>query len=162
MMRRTLLAAAGGRDRDRARGPSPPCRHPLGNLTVNTYAGIVVRDGGITVDYVVDLAELPTVQTMQRIDLDGDGKLDPTEGARYRTSEWARPCSTRSTCRSAGHRASHLRRRLGPPLARARAGCDAPAGVSVAGNTALGDGADLAFGTATSPTGSAGGDHARR
>ncbi len=65
----------------------PAAAHPLGNLTVNTYAGIVVRADEILVDYVLDLAELPTVQAMQRIDLDGDGALGPAEAARYRASE---------------------------------------------------------------------------
>ena len=79
-----------GRRRHGARGTRPPRgAHPLGNLTVNTYAGIVVRDDEITVDYVLDLAELPTVQAMQRIDLDGDGELGPAEAARYRGSECA-------------------------------------------------------------------------
>ena len=91
MRRRTLLVAAGAAVVATALvAPARPAgAHPLGNLTVNTYAGIVVRDDEITVDYVLDLAELPTVQAMQRIDLDGDGELGPTEAARYRESECA-------------------------------------------------------------------------
>ena len=34
----------------------PASAHPLGNLTVNTYAGIVVAADAVRVDYVVDLA----------------------------------------------------------------------------------------------------------
>ena len=67
----------------------PAAAHPLGNLTVNTSAGIVVGPDEVRVDYVVDLAELPTVQTMQRIDQDGDGLLSPAEADAYRTNQCA-------------------------------------------------------------------------
>jgi nickel/cobalt transporter (NicO) family protein len=43
-------------------GPAPASAHPLGNLTPNTSAGLVVRPDGVLVDYVVDLAEVPTLQ----------------------------------------------------------------------------------------------------
>jgi ABC-type nickel/cobalt efflux system permease component RcnA len=36
--------------------------HPLGNFTVNTYSGLVLRPDGVRIDYVLDLAELPTFQ----------------------------------------------------------------------------------------------------
>lgn len=36
--------------------------HPLGNFTVNTYSGLVVGPDGVRIDYVLDLAELPTFQ----------------------------------------------------------------------------------------------------
>jgi ABC-type nickel/cobalt efflux system permease component RcnA len=42
--------------------PSPAAAHPLGNFTTNTYAGIVVSPDRAVIDYVVDLAEIPTVQ----------------------------------------------------------------------------------------------------
>ena len=43
-------------------GAAPASAHPLGNFTTNTYAGLVVRTDGVAVDYVVDLAEVPTLQ----------------------------------------------------------------------------------------------------
>jgi len=43
-------------------GVAPASAHPLGNFTTNTYAGLVVRPDGVAVDYVVDLAEVPTLQ----------------------------------------------------------------------------------------------------
>jgi nickel/cobalt exporter len=61
--------------------------HPLGNLTVNTYAGIAVAPDAVRVDYVVDLAELPTVQAQQRIDADSDGTASASEIDAYRTAE---------------------------------------------------------------------------
>jgi ABC-type nickel/cobalt efflux system permease component RcnA len=47
--------------------------HPLGNFTVNRYAGIAVAPGQVTVRYVIDLAEIPAFQELQRIDPEGDG-----------------------------------------------------------------------------------------
>ena len=104
-----------------------------------------MRDDGITVDYVVDLAELPTVQTMQRIDLDGDGKLDPTEGARYRTSECAHRARRDRRVARRATRASHLRGRLGPTLAGQGGLQTLRLECPLRGVAALGDGADLAF-----------------
>ena len=82
----------------------PAGAHPLGNLTVNTYAGIVVRDDEITVDYVLDLAELPTVQAMQRIDLDGDGELEPGRSRPVPGVGVRIPARRAGRCRSAGDR----------------------------------------------------------
>jgi ABC-type nickel/cobalt efflux system permease component RcnA len=67
----------------------PASAHPLGNLTQNTYAGIIVGPEHTTVDYILDLAELPTIQAKQRIDADGDGQLSPAEDAAYRDAECA-------------------------------------------------------------------------
>jgi ABC-type nickel/cobalt efflux system permease component RcnA len=59
--------------------------HPLGNFTVNLYSGIVVEPGRLHVDYVLDMAEIPTQQEMPNIDADGDGTASPAEKA-----AWAR------------------------------------------------------------------------
>jgi nickel/cobalt transporter (NicO) family protein len=42
--------------------PQPAPAHPLGNFTVNRYAGIEVAGDTIYVRYAVDLAEIPTYQ----------------------------------------------------------------------------------------------------
>ena len=68
-----LLGAAG-----------PADAHPLGNFTVNTYSGVVVRTDGVTVRFVLDMAEIPTFQTKSEIDDDGDGTTDGTELAAFR------------------------------------------------------------------------------
>jgi nickel/cobalt transporter (NicO) family protein len=94
---------------------------------------------------VVDLAELPTVQAMQRVDLDGDGKLDPTEGARYRVSECATVLDAIDV--SLGGRPVRLTSAEGSArllpgqggLQTLRLECP------LRGEAALGDGADLAF-----------------
>lgn len=70
-------------------GASAADAHPLGNLTSNTYAGLVVGPDGITIDYVLDLAEIPAFQAIQRIDVNGDGEVGPDEGDRYADSTCA-------------------------------------------------------------------------
>jgi nickel/cobalt transporter (NicO) family protein len=57
--------------------------HPLGNFTVNLYSGIHVVPGEIRIDYVVDMAEIPTFQAMPSIDTDGEGTVSATEGAAW-------------------------------------------------------------------------------
>jgi nickel/cobalt exporter len=59
--------------------------HPLGNFTINLYSGIHVVPGEVRIDYVVDMAEIPTFQEMPSIDADGDGSVVASEAA-----SWAR------------------------------------------------------------------------
>jgi nickel/cobalt exporter len=58
--------------------------HPLGNFTINTSAALVVRPGEVVVDYVVDMAEIPTFQERRRMDLDDDDALTEAEIVSYR------------------------------------------------------------------------------
>jgi ABC-type nickel/cobalt efflux system permease component RcnA len=64
--------------------------HPLGNLTVNTAMDVVVRPNGLAVTYVLDLAELPTVQARQQIDTDADGAVSAAEQNAWATTRCAR------------------------------------------------------------------------
>jgi nickel/cobalt exporter len=57
--------------------------HPLGNSSTNHYAGLVVGEDETSIDYVLDLAELPTVREKQAIDADGDGSVDRAERTTY-------------------------------------------------------------------------------
>ena len=57
----------------------PADAHPLGNFTINHYAGITVAPDEIRLDVVIDLAEIPTFQERQRIDADGDGSVSESE-----------------------------------------------------------------------------------
>ena len=41
---------------------SPVDAHPLGNFTINHFAGLEVAPDGVRIDYVLDLAEIPTFQ----------------------------------------------------------------------------------------------------
>jgi nickel/cobalt exporter len=53
--------------------------HPLGNFTINHYAGIHVGTDRIALDVVIDRAEIPTFTERQRIDTDGDGQVSDAE-----------------------------------------------------------------------------------
>ena len=59
--------------------PGIASAHPLGNFTINHYAGIRVSATEIHLDVVIDRAEIPTFQERRRLDVDGDGELSPTE-----------------------------------------------------------------------------------
>ena len=87
-MKRALVAVTLGALAWLVLGASPASAHPLGNFTTNTYAGLVVRPDGVAVDYVVDLAEVPTLQARRhgpptcgevagRIDVAVDGRPAP-------------------------------------------------------------------------------------
>jgi nickel/cobalt exporter len=63
--------------------------HPLGNFTINHYAGIRVEPERILLDVVIDQAEIPTFQATMDLDQDGDGEFsaDELQGAEV---EWCR------------------------------------------------------------------------
>jgi nickel/cobalt exporter len=63
--------------------------HPLGNFTVNTYAGLRVGPTATTVDVVADRAEIPTYQARGAVDTDGDGRTSAAEAAAYADRECA-------------------------------------------------------------------------
>ena len=47
--------------------------HPLGNFTINQLAQVRIDEGEARVHYVLDQAEIPTFQQLQRYDADGSG-----------------------------------------------------------------------------------------
>src|SRR5438128_7389882 len=57
--------------------------HPLGNFTVNRYSRLELYSDAIRVRYVLDMAEIPTFQEIDSIDLDGDGQPSASENAVY-------------------------------------------------------------------------------
>ena len=63
--------------------PAPAIAHPLGNFTVNRYAGIELTPDEVRIDYVLDLAEIPTVQVRPEIDADADGTVTDAERAAW-------------------------------------------------------------------------------
>jgi nickel/cobalt exporter len=65
--------------------PALAVAHPLGNFTINRYAGIELTPGHVRIDYVVDMAEIPTVQVRPQMDADGDGEVTDTERAAWAT-----------------------------------------------------------------------------
>jgi ABC-type nickel/cobalt efflux system permease component RcnA len=66
--------------------PAIASAHPLGNFTVNRYAGIVMTPGEVRVDHVVDMAEIPTIQVTREIDTDADGILSDAERSAWAAS----------------------------------------------------------------------------
>lgn len=61
-------------------GPAAPAAaHPLGNFTVNLYSGIEVMPQRFEVEYVLDMAEVPTFREKRVIDTDGDGDVSDSE-----------------------------------------------------------------------------------
>src|SRR2546427_5819755 len=65
-----------------ARPPSAEA-HPLGNFTVNRYSRIELYSDTVRVRYVLDMAEIPTFQEMETIDLNGDGEPSAQENQAY-------------------------------------------------------------------------------
>ena len=59
--------------------PAVALAHPLGNFTVNHYAGIRVEPTRIVLDVVIDEAEIPTFQARLTIDTNGDGVIEDSE-----------------------------------------------------------------------------------
>ena len=53
--------------------------HPLGNFTVNHYSSLEFTGETARVTYVLDLAEIPTLQQKRDLDADGDGVLSNAE-----------------------------------------------------------------------------------
>ena len=68
---------------------TPAMAHPLGNFTVNVYAGVIVQPDAIVFDYVVDMAEIPAFRERRSIDTDLDDTIDEQESSRYGSSTCA-------------------------------------------------------------------------
>lgn len=65
-------------------GATPAGAHPLGNFTINTSLAVTVTDSGIEAQLVLDMAEIPALQTKQRLDTDKDGTSSDDERSAYR------------------------------------------------------------------------------
>ncbi len=59
--------------------PAVVLAHPLGNFTVNHYAGLRVAPSDVRIDAVVDRAEIPTFEARQDLDTNGDGDVSDEE-----------------------------------------------------------------------------------
>lgn len=59
--------------------PASVLAHPLGNFTINHYAGIRVEPDRVLLDVVIDQAEIPTFQARFDFDTDGDASLSDEE-----------------------------------------------------------------------------------
>src|SRR5574341_1102208 len=61
--------------------------HPMGNFTINLYAGLRVGSQAIVIDYVLDMAEIPAFQEISAMDANKDGQASPEETAGFRPAE---------------------------------------------------------------------------
>lgn len=61
--------------------------HPLGNFTINHYSRLQFSDEAAHIKYVLDFAEIPTLQQRRDLDPDGDGKLSGAEADAYLDAE---------------------------------------------------------------------------
>jgi nickel/cobalt exporter len=65
--------------------PNRALAHPLGNFTINRYSRIEVYSDVVRVQYVLDVAEIPTFQQMASVDTDGDGLVSDAEAQVFAT-----------------------------------------------------------------------------
>ena len=63
--------------------PGSASAHPLGNFTVNRYSRIEVYSDVVRVQYVLDMAEIPTFQQNSDVDTDSDGAISAYEAQSY-------------------------------------------------------------------------------
>ena len=61
----------------------PLLAHPMGNFSINHYTRLEVNGSHIVGRYVLDIAEIPTVSEMDRLDANHDGKVSDEERAVY-------------------------------------------------------------------------------
>lgn len=59
--------------------PALAIAHPLGNFTINHYAGVRVEPDRVLLDVVIDQAEIPAFQARQTLDTDDDGEVSDAE-----------------------------------------------------------------------------------
>ncbi len=57
--------------------------HPLGNFTINHYAGVQVAPDSVGIDYVLDMAEIPAFQEINHLDINRDRQAEPVETVQY-------------------------------------------------------------------------------
>jgi len=57
--------------------------HPLGNFTINRYSRIELSPAGISLRYVIDMAEIPAFQERDAIDQDGNSRIRAAEQSAY-------------------------------------------------------------------------------
>ncbi|NDJ18482.1 high-affinity nickel-transporter [Myxacorys almedinensis A] len=58
--------------------------HPLGNFTINHYAGVhVAHDGAVEMEYILDMAEIPAFQEINQMDGNHNRNAEPAETVNY-------------------------------------------------------------------------------
>jgi nickel/cobalt exporter len=67
--------------------PQVVSAHPLGNFTINHYSRIELAADQVTLQYALDMAEIPTFQERALIDRDQDSQLSEEERIEYLESK---------------------------------------------------------------------------
>lgn len=116
----------------------PAAAHPLGNFTVNRYAGLVAGADALSVRYVVDLAEVPAFQSLRSLGGDGtSAEPDALEAYGEDTCDEAAEAMTVTVDGSAQRLAVGATRVTLPPgeagLPTARVECDLSAPLDLSG-----------------------------
>ncbi len=57
--------------------------HPLGNFTINHYAGLQVTSNSMEIDYVLDMAEIPAFGEINQLDTNHNRQAEPSETVQY-------------------------------------------------------------------------------
>lgn len=57
--------------------------HPLGNFTINHYAGLQVAPDQVGIDYVLDMAEIPAFQEINQLDTNRNHQAETAETVNY-------------------------------------------------------------------------------
>ncbi len=98
--------------------------HPLGNFTTNQLAQVRIDERQARVHYVLDQAEIPTFQQIQRFDASGNGTIEGAERGPLLDSVLAE-ISSGLELTADGRRVAVGRRRgiPGSAFPLARAGC---------------------------------------
>lgn len=66
----------------------PAAAHPLGNATVNRQAALAVSPGRVSLDFRMDMAEIPSLAAEAQADANGDGTVEAAEWRRE-ARRWA-------------------------------------------------------------------------
>src|SRR5438045_3177111 len=65
---------------------SPPAQaHPMGNFAICHYSRIAAGKEGLRLRYILDMAEIPTLEEKQKADRNEDGSVDSKEQTAYLT-----------------------------------------------------------------------------
>lgn len=84
MRRRALAAVAAVAAVGVLVAPSGASAHPLGNFTTNELVRVAIDEDRVRLAVVLDIAEIPTFQLLQRFDANGDGAIAGPERAPLR------------------------------------------------------------------------------
>ena len=102
---------------------SPALAHPLGNFTTNQLAQVRIDERHARVHYVLDQAEIPTFQQIQRFDANENGAIEGAERGPLLDSELAEISSGLELAADGRPLGWARRRTPGSAFPRAREGC---------------------------------------